>query len=66
MNLNKGLTYKGSVTMTFSLSSYRNSTREIGFNGDEVTYLSVNGFLVPEDEVEYSVHRIRIHPKYLV
>ena len=66
MNLSKGLTYQGSVIMMFSLSAFRDYPLDVCFNGDEVTHLSVNGILVPEEEVEYSVQRIRIHPKYLM
>lgn len=51
MNLNKGLTYEGSVTMLFTLSGSRDNPLDICFNGDEITHLSVNGQLIPEEEV---------------
>lgn len=65
MNLNKGLTYEGSVTMSFSLTGGRDKPLDICFNGDEILHVSVNGFVIPEEEVEYSVQRIRIRPEYL-
>jgi hypothetical protein len=48
MNLNKGLTYEGSVTILFSYSGPRDQPLEVLFNGDEIYHLSVNGLFVPE------------------
>lgn len=34
MNLSKGLTYEGSVTMSFTLAGYKDNPLDICFNGD--------------------------------